>query len=284
MLIGTVTYAAADEAARRQAAAVDSLRALHGVELVNPQFAHAPHHVHGILTLAVLTRTSNDASGRSGPLKPLVSDTFNALATEATARGLPYFCFTNGDVLFSQDAVDWMLEDQMQAYVLSRDDFDRPTGDSRGPLLFGIDVIAIATDWWHQNRTRFRDYIVGEPTWDNVYSAILLCHAKTAIENRRGLIRHEVHAQAWGRSPFAEYTRLLAAYDAAYFTLWCRYVEGLQRLRAAGATADQEAALAADVFVWRRSALQRTIQVGRNVKARVRYGWGGINRSSVGPA
>jgi hypothetical protein len=279
MLIGTHTYAAADVAGQRQAAAVDSLRALHCVELVNLQLTRAPHHVPGISTLATLTRTSNEASGLRGPVKAIMSDLFDALAAEATARRLPYFCFTNGDVSFSQDAVDWMLEEQMQAYVFSREDFDRTTGNSGGPLLSGIDVIAIATDWWHRNRGRFRHYIVGEPAWDNVYAAILLCHANTAIENRRGLVRHEDHPRAWLTSPFAEYTRLLAAYDAGYFSLWCRYVEALQRMRAAGSTAEQEAALASEVFVWRPSARQRAVQVGRNVKARVRYAWRRIDRS-----
>jgi hypothetical protein len=76
---------------------------------------------------------------------------------------------------------------------------------------------------------------VGESTWDNVYASILLCHANAAIENRRGLVRHEQHALAWTASPFVEYTRLLAAFDAGYFTLWCRYIDALQRLRAEGA-------------------------------------------------
>jgi hypothetical protein len=280
MLIGTHTFAAAGEAGRRQAAAVDSLQALRSVDLVNLQLARAPHDVPGIPTLAVLTRTSNDVTGLHGLVKPLMSEMFDALATEAAARGQPYFCFTNGDIHVTQGAVDWMLEAQKQAYVLSRDDVDAATGGSHGTLLYGIDVIAIAIDWWRQNRMRFRDYIIGEFAWDNVYAAILLCHANTAIENRRGLIRHEVHAQAWSTSPFAEYTRLLTAYDAGYFTLWCRYVDGLQRLRAAGSTPAQEEALAAEVFVWRPSALQRAIQVGRSVKACVRYAWRRINSST----
>jgi hypothetical protein len=154
-------------------------------------------------------------------------------------------------------------------------------GDRRiwGTELFGIDVIAIATAWWPQNRMRFRDYIIAESIWDNVYTAILSCHADTAIENRRGLIRHEAHPQVWGMSPFAEYTRLLAAYDAAYFSLWCRYVEALQRLRSAGSSDVQEEALAREVFVWRPSVLQRAIQACRNVKARVRYAYRHIDRS-----
>jgi hypothetical protein len=217
ILIGTRLYAAAGEAAGRQAAAVASLRRLTGVALVNLQFARAPHQVDGIRTLAVLQRTSTHVARRDGPEKPLVSEMFDALAAEATALDLRAFCFTNGDIVFSQAAVDWIRDGDRDAWVFSREEFDGAT------------------------------------------------------ENRRGLVRHEQHALAWTASPFVEYTRLLAAFDAGYFTLWCRYIDSLQRLRAEGAEPAREEALARATFVWRPSAWQRLVQAGRNVKARVRY-------------
>ena len=271
ILIGTRLYAAAGEAAGRQAAAVASLRTLTGVALVNLQFVHAPHHVDGIRTLATLQRTSRDVARRDGPEKPLVSEMFDALAAEATALGLRAFCFTNGDIVFSQAAVDWIREGDRDAWVFSREEFDGATGRSGGMQIAGIDVIAVSIRWWTANRSRFGDYIVGESTWDNVYASILLCHANAAIENRRGLVRHEQHALAWTASPFVEYTRLLAAFDAGDFTLWCRYIDALQRLRAERAGPAQEDALARATFVWRPSPWQRMVQAGRNVKARVRY-------------
>ena len=33
---------------------------------------------------------------------------FDALAREASARAIPYFCFTNTDILISQPAIDWI--------------------------------------------------------------------------------------------------------------------------------------------------------------------------------
>ena len=273
MLIGTHTYDAGGEAGRRQTAALASLRSLSRVSLVNVQLARAPHHVEGIRTLPVLERTSNIVAGRKGREKGVVRETFDALATEAESQGLQYFCYTNADILVTQEAVDWVLGGKKDAYVFSRRDFDGATGEARGIQINGIDVMAIARSWWSPNRSRFRDYIIGESTWDNVYASILLCHADGVIENRRGLIRHELHDRRWTGSPFAEYTRLLAAHDAGYFTIWCRYLGRLERMRAAGCTPAQEEDLARASFRWTPSVLDRAVQAGRSLKARVRYQW-----------
>jgi hypothetical protein len=232
ILLGTHTYAAEEQAGHRQEAALASLRELTRAEIVNVQLAHAPHEASGIRTLAVLKQTSISVSGRAGREKPLVREILDALAFEATARGLPWFGYVNGDILVSQAAVDWIVDGGKQACVLSREDFDRVTGGSRGILIHGIDAVAMTTAWWRLNRTRFRGYILGEPTWDNVYASIVLCHADAAIENARGLLRHEEHDSRWSQSPFAEYTQLLAAHDAPYFSLWCQYLDRLERMRA----------------------------------------------------
>lgn len=274
ILIGTHTFAAIGEGGRRQGAALASLGRLTDVEIVNVQFADAPHHAGGLRTLPVLTHDSNTATGRAGPRKPLVSELLTALGAEASALGLPYFCFTNADILFSQDAVDGIRRGSHEGYVLFREDYDGVTGGSLGMQLGGVDAFALSTAWWAPNAARFRPYILGESTWDNVYAAIVLCHADAVVENRRGLLRHEAHGSAWtSGSPFAQYTRLLAAQDAGYFHLWCVYWDALARMRREGATAEQEAALAERVFVWQPSMAARAVQAGRSLKARLRYGW-----------
>lgn len=273
LLIGTHTYPADGEAGRRQDAAVASLLALSRVSLVNVQLARAPHDMPGLPTLAVLRRTSNTVSGAAGREKGTVRETFDALCAEASSRGLPYFCFTNGDILFSQQAVDWVLDSRREVYVFSREDFDGASGTPLGIEVHGVDAMAVATGWWRRNSSRFRDYIIGESTWDNVYASILLCHADGAIENRRGLIRHERHERRWTGSPFAEYTRLLAARDAGYFTIWCRYLDALERMRETGCGPAEEDALARSVFTRTPSVLDRAVQGARRVKARVRYEW-----------
>lgn len=274
LLLGTHTFAATGEGGRRQAAALAALSTLTDVEIVNVQFADAPHNVDGVRTLPVLRQDSITATARRGARKPLVSGILAALKSEAAALDLPYFCFFNADIVLSQAAVHRILRGGHEAYVLFREDYDGATGQSLGMQLGGVDAVAVSTAWWERNGARFRPYILGEPTWDNVYAAILLCHADAVVENRPGMLRHEAHASVWtSGSPFAQYTRLLAAQDAGYFHLWCVYWDGLTRMRREGAGPGQEAALAKQVFVWQPSIAARAIQAGRVLKARLRYGW-----------
>jgi hypothetical protein len=274
VLIGTHTYAGGPSAIRRQEEAVQALLTLRGAEIVNVQFAQQPHEVPGIRTLPRLEQSSVSVTGRHGPSKAIVQEVLDVLAAEAAATSIDYICFTNSDIIFSQQAVDWISGSGKEAYIFSREDFDAET---RVPLqmeIAGVDVVAVSTAWWLANRRRFRRYIVGEATWDNVYTAIIMCHADALIENRRPLVRHERHPMGPMPSPyFGEYVRMLTALDAGYFSLWCRYWNGLRLMRAGAVTAAEEAAWASEVFAWKPGLRARVLQRGRNVKALVRYAW-----------
>jgi len=281
ILIGTHTFAARGDGARRQAACISSLEALDGVRIVNVQFAGTPHHMEGIETHAVLRHTSNDLAGRSGPMKPDVSEIFAALAGEADSRRIPLFCFTNGDIIFTQQAIDWMLSTAKETFVLSRENFDGATGASRGMELSGTDVFAMTTRWWRANAHRFRRYLLGEGGFDNVYTAIMMGHADGAIENRRPLVRHEIHPAGPMPSPdFGEYIRLLCALDAQYFSRWCIYWDGLVRLRRQGASDEEEHAWARTAFTWNPTVREQLVQRARNIKAHVRYRMNTVRRRS----
>jgi hypothetical protein len=272
MLIGTHTYAATGDAGRRQANAVASLLALRGVEIVNVQFIREPHRVGALEGLEKLVRDSTDVTGRRGSRRPVVREMFDVLASEAASRGHAYFCFTNGDIVWSQQAADWILAGGKQACIFSRQDFDGRTGADTRIELSGTDAFAIAAASWLPLRRRFRDYILGQPCWDNVYTSVLMTHVDAVIENRRGLVRHEQHtSETAAAEPFAAYIRLLAALDARYFHLWCTYWDGLRSLRDQQAPEEMELALARRTFVWPPSLRQRAIQIGRSLKARLRY-------------
>ena len=253
---------------------MEALRRLGGVLPLNVQFADAPHSIDGIETLAVLARDARTMTGVGGPRKAIVSDVVDALCSRAEAAGAPTFCFMNADIRLSQHAVDWIAAGEHDAWLFSREDFDGASGASLGMSTAGMDVIALSTAWWRRNRWRFRPYILGEATWDNVYAATVLCHARAVLENRRPLARHEAHPAAWtpGGGPYARYTQYLAALDAGYFRLWCRYWDGLQQIRQSGGDESSEHALARDVFVWDPGPAARAVQGFRNVKAWLRYG------------
>lgn len=279
VLIGTHTYGGGTSATRRQQEAADAWLGLRDAETVNVQFARAPHEMPGLRTLPLLRRSSNSVTGRAGPEKPIVAECLDVLAAEAAARSIEYICLANSDIVFTQEAVDWIAEGGREGSLFSREDVEIPIEGSgagtrapAGMQLAGVDVFAFATSWWQANRRRFRPYILGEICWDNVYAAIVLCHADAAIENRRPLVRHERHPSVTTPSPhFGEYTRLLTALDAGYFSLWCRYWDGLRVRRDAGATEEDERAWAREVFTWPPSPGARLVQAARSARALGRY-------------
>jgi hypothetical protein len=248
------------------------LSGLTRAEAVNVQFREAPFVAPELPTLAVLAKTSNGVARAAGPLKPIVAEILDVLADEASHRNATHVCFANADIVFTQAAVDRALDGEPDGCAFSRRDVD-PSGDESKIEVSGVDAFAVAVPWWRANRARFRDYIAGESTWDNVYASILLCHGRAGIENRLGLVRHRTHATAWGASPFAQYTRLLAARDAPYFSLWCRYVDRLLALRAAGASLEDERALTREVFRWEPGPVARAVRAARSIKAALRYAW-----------
>ena len=272
LLLGASAFAASEDAARRQAAALASWRALPGVSLANLQWPDEVFEVDGFATHPVLRLDSRAVTGRAGPRKPVVSEMLDALAEIAAREGRRWIGYANSDVHVTPAAVERVLADGRDGYAFSRMDFDARTGEELGMTLAGVDALVVSVDWWRANRRRFRAYVAGEPVWDNVYTSILLSHSDAVLLNREPLIRHEAHAAApWRRSPFAEHTRLLAALDRPYFTLWARYHDRLLELRARGASEGEEMALQRAVFRHAPSPADRAVQAARALKARLRW-------------
>ena len=274
ILVGTHTYRASGDALRRQEASVASLLTLGTDDVVNVQFAEGAHVADGLVTLETLRLDSNGVTGRRGPRKPIVSEVLDALAREAERRGCSHFCFANGDILVRPEAMAAVLGSSHDAWVFSRQDFDRATGVPTKMEIAGTDVFAFTVAWWRAKRRLFRSYILGEGGWDNIYTALVLCHGRGYLENRRPLVWHESHPPGPMPSPhYGQYIRRLAALDAGYFALWCRYWDGLVRLRSAGASEADEMALLRDTFVWRPTLFEHAVQAGRRAKADLRYRW-----------
>jgi hypothetical protein len=224
---------------------VASLQAIRGAEIVNVQFATDAHHFPGVRTLAVLQQTSNGVSGRRGVTKPIMSEIFDALAAEATARQLDYFCFTNADIIFTQAAIDWIARSGKDAYILSRQDFDGTTGKSTGMELAGTDVFAVSTAWWSRHRSRFRPYIAAEGIWDNVYTAVccatpMRCSRTGAARPARGASSGDAVAAV---RPYAHAGRVRRRCQPGCST------GSAARSARAGTDGAEEAALARTIFV-----------------------------------
>jgi hypothetical protein len=272
LLLGTNAFAASGDGARRQAGALASWVGLDGVELANLQWPDAPFPVPGFPTEPVLAGDSVRATGRAGARKPLAREVMDRLCALAEARGCRWFAYANSDVRVTQGAVDAVLAGGREGYAFSRADVDPEDGRVLDVTVAGVDLVAVEAAWWRRNARRFRPYVLGEPVWDNVYTAVLLCHADAVLLNRDPLLLHERHAPgAWDASPFAEYTRWMVARDRPYFTLWAHYHHHLLALRARGAPEAEEAELQRRVFRFAPTPGERVVQALRVAKAGLRF-------------
>ncbi|OLB60654.1 MAG: hypothetical protein AUI11_13140 [Acidobacteria bacterium 13_2_20CM_2_66_4] len=273
VLLGTQFYRGAADAMRRQQQAADALVSLRGAAPVNLQWRPgAGEDVcerPGVETLAVLTEDARRVSGLPGRCKPIVPEMLDALADAAATRGLRYFALFNGDIVVTERAIDRILSGGKQTYAFSRMNLDE-SGRSIGLTLQGIDMLAYDAAWWRRNRARFRPYILGEPCFDVVFTAVMMCHGDGIICNRDGEIRHEDHPN----HPFgahADYNHYLAALDAPYFSLWVKYWDALVRARKRGASEAEERALLRESFVWQPTVAAALWHAGRCARARWRY-------------
>jgi hypothetical protein len=275
MLIGLQLYEADAVTTARQDRAVDALAHLPGVEGLNVQFTDGPRKTSPSLEMAAeLTSDSMAATGARGKRKPLAREVFDVLARRAAAGGHSRFAFINADIVVTPAAVAEIERLGRESYVISRSDVNDVTRDqpSGRPMTSGLDMFVVSTTWWPRHRHRFRQYIVGETCWDNVYTALLMCHSRGVVLNRETLILHERHTPTWhDPTPAARYNGMLAALDARYFSLWANYWQELETMRARGATEEEEDSLQRRAFRWRPSAYQALRQSVRSIRARRGY-------------
>jgi len=274
MLIGLNAHPADGEAMRRQEQAGRQLTKLRDVQAVNLQFRTGPQtRLAEIESLAELVQDSTVIAGPGRRSKPITRELFEVLARLASARGHRYFAYINSDIVVRPEAIDVVEKERRETYAICRHDVDS-IEDMRdaAPLLAGIDMFVFSVDWWNRHRRRFRPYIVGDACWDDVYTAVMMCHSDGVILNRDPLILHERHPTAWNdATSSASYNGLLAALDARYFDLWCTYFYRLEKARAAGVSQDVEQRLREEVFVWRPSAAEAIKQSLRSLRARWRF-------------
>lgn len=243
LLLGT-SYSGRADAAARESAARASLIALErsgAAAIVDLRFAdEAPAGA-----TAVLRRDARKVSGVRGARKPLVPEMLDVLAVEAHQRGLSRIGIVNADIVVSPEAVAHAVGNSAPAAAFSRTDVGGGLPDA--PLLYGVDMVTFDVAFWRSERRRFRDYILGEPTWDNVYASVMVSHGGVLL-NRDGLLLHERHPSQTADSPYARYTQVLAARDSYYFSCWCEYVSQTEHRRGREATLAEDLALQRTIF------------------------------------
>ena len=284
LLVGTHIHPAEGESRRRQGYAMERLRDVCRWPLLNLQFQDRRElqELDGFETLAVLEDDSLRVTGQAGRRKPIVKEMFTRLAEAAVQRGLRYIVLTNSDIIFTADAIDRVLAGDRTSFVFTRTDVDAANGHDLQPLIYGTDVFAVEARWWLEHQSRFRDYVIGENAWDNVYAAQFLCWSRGLLLNREPLVRHEAHAVVWTTSPFAGHNAYLAGLDRMYFTQWVRYVRRLESMRSSArgcGALDEELRLQNEAFwSWKPGVADRLLQAMRVVKLEMR------RRSAAAPS
>jgi len=270
VLVGTQFYAGNPDAMRRQALCAASLTALREADAVNIQWRDDRYDRPDVETLPLLDRDAAGLVGIAGRRLPIVADLLDALASTAFARGVRYAAFINSDIILTQAAIDRISGEGRQTYAFSRMDID-PSGAELSIVHTGVDAFVVDVAWWREHQHRFRSYVLGQPCFDNVFTAIMMAHsADGTVVNRAGEIRHERHPMQFG-GPYARYNFYLAALDAPYFRLWAHYIAALEAMRQQNASAKDEDAMLRRIFVRRRSPVGAIWHAGRCARARWRY-------------
>jgi hypothetical protein len=262
ILLGTSITGRAGETARRESAAQASLTALIAAGLAqaaNLLFFDEGATAGEIPSLPRLTLDAPGVSGVPGPRKPIVSEMIDVLAAEAARRGISRIGIVNGDIVVTPAAIERIASSGAPAVAISRTDTGGGAPDAE--MIYGVDLIAFDLAFWARARRLFRPYVLWETIWDNVYTAISLCHGG-ALLNYERLLLHERHETQKTQLPFATYGHLLGARDSAYFSRWCTYIARLELLRARAGSLDDDFALRRAVFV-PPSAIEHGLDVAR---------------------
>lgn len=164
----------------RQDVAIDSwlhLNNKHDVQLYNVQPAENPVINDRIQTLDVLSRHSGHVTDGNKEL-PFVNDIFNALASV----DCDYFIYCNSDVIVNSNLIKHIKQNEPACVACSRldihdiDSFDRVLNKQITPVRYeiaGFDAFVFSKKWYNQHMELFRDYLIGQPCWDQVYATII---------------------------------------------------------------------------------------------------------------
>lgn len=268
MVLGVNYHGGNSETLERQRLARESLLRLDGCTLLNLQLENdgTKSSFEGFKNDCVLRWDSVRITGRDGLRKPILNEALETLFRHASNSGARYFGFANADIQITQSAIDFVNQHNRQTYVFCRAELENPAAQFSRMMIYGADFFVFRTDWWSQHGWRVRPYIVGEPIWDNVVAAILMCHSDGFLCNREPLVLHLSHPPAWNKSPFAEFNGVIGALDAPYFSMWAHYVAGLEELRKNDASQEAEYALRNNVFRPALSIAAQCKQVARVLK------------------
>ena len=224
----------------RQSVAIDSwlhLKDKHDLDVYNVQFIQPEYTDNRINTLNVLDRDSTSVTGGSKKL-PFVNDIFNSLAH----LDCDYFIYCNSDVIVNANLLKFINSNQPDCFACSRLDinniksFDDVLNKQIQPIRYeiaGFDTFIFSRHWYKKHNSLFRDYLIGQPCWDQVYATIMKIYGdNTDFGNSfPPYCFHIHHEQTWQQSDTPEKTFNMNQKEHYFDKLMCRlfdmYLKGV---------------------------------------------------------
>lgn len=171
IILGTNTF----EKYHRQDVAVQSWQKL-GIDIYDVQFTDTKSE-YNLNNLSVLTRSSKTELKKSVKRLPFVNDIVNILSEISC----DYFIYTNSDVIIMPSLLQHIEKVKPDCMSCSRLDicditcFDNIKTEAK-PVrweIAGYDTFIFKKDWFLKHKKLFRDYYIGRPLWDVVYTGIM---------------------------------------------------------------------------------------------------------------
>lgn len=190
----------------RQNVAIESwlhLNEQFDVDVYDVQFDDAEQVDSRLNTLKVLCRDSQQITKGDKRL-PFINDIFNALSR----MECDYFIYCNSDVIVNSNLIKFIHDKQPACFACSRLDinniesFDFVLNKQITPVRYeiaGFDAFVFSRHWYIEHESLFRDYLIGQPCWDQVYATIMKIYGDNSHfgNNFPPYCFHIHHEQTW---------------------------------------------------------------------------------------
>jgi hypothetical protein len=164
----------------------------------------------------LLTRDSRDFVEGGKKTTPCVKDILDGLAE----TDCDYMVYTNSDILFSYNFIEYILNGDYTGYACSRMDI-HPINNLQDKMIqfryeiAGQDTFVIKKDWYIKKRHVIKDYLIGSILYDTALTCILKQHGQNdpIVNDYPVQIAHIHHG--WGSGyPSPENTYNTSLYDS----------------------------------------------------------------------
>jgi hypothetical protein len=144
-----------------------------------------------------LTRNSSDVLDTNKNM-PFINDIFNILSKKAT----DVFVFCNSDIILTQQLIEYIDKTETEAFGISRIDISQINALTEPANIIrmepaGFDCWVVSKNWWTEHSYLFKDFVIGRPFFDVMYTITMLLNSKNQYISNKHLIYHINHPRQW---------------------------------------------------------------------------------------